>query len=152
VRVRRSLPIITTLLGVMLSEAFAQPEKAPPGCPITLNRLDLRYNHAGGQSVPQLKLAFVSHTEKTVESTTFALSILDTQGNAHPYPEDLTYRHPIPPGNQQRSHTWTLDPAAIDMHHAGESLTLLQVDFADGSSWKDNGFQACTLLVDFHAR
>jgi hypothetical protein len=38
------------------------------------------------------------------------------------------------------------------MHHTGESMTLLAVQFADDSSWKDGGSQACTLLVDFHAK
>lgn len=150
-RVGLSLPIVTILLGVLVSGAVAQ-STPPPKCPISLNRLDLRYNHAGGQSVPQLKLAFASQTEKTLTSMTFALSVLDAQGNPHPYTENLTFRREISPGNQQRSHTWNLDPASVDMHHTGESLTLLEVDFADGTSWKDDGTQTCTLLVDFHAK
>lgn len=151
-RVGISLPIVTILLGVLVSGAVAQSTTPPPKCPISLNRLDLRYNHAGGQSVPQLKLAFANQTEKTLTSITFALSVLDVQGNPHPYTENLTFRRDIPPGNQQRSHTWNLDPASVDMHHTGESLTLLEAGFADGTSWKDDGTQTCTLLVDFHAK
>ena len=123
-----------------------------PKCPISLNRLDLRYNHAGGQSIPQLKLAFTSHTDKTITSMTFSLSILDSEGNPRPYSENLSYHRNVPPGDQQRSHAWTLDSTSVDMHHSGESMTLLAVQFADDSSWKDDGSQACTLLVDFHAK
>lgn len=130
----------------------AQTAQSQTKCPIALNRLDLRYNHAGGQSVPQLKLAFANQTDKIVSNMTFSLSILDSEGNPHPYSENLTYHRDIPPGNQQRSHTWTLDSASVDMHHTGESMTLLDVQYSDNSSWKDDGSQACSLTVDFHAK
>ena len=121
-------------------------------CPVNLNRLDLRYNHAGGQSVPQLKLAFANQTEKTITGMNFSLSILDSEGNPHPYTDNLSYHRDVPPGNQPRSHTWTLDATSVDMHHTGESMTLLEVQFADNTSWKDDGSQACSLLVDFHPK
>jgi len=145
------------LLWVMLGSgtlvgAASQPSGSPPQCPVNLNHLDLRYNHAGGHSVPQLKLAFTSRSEKIITEMTLALSILDSQGNPHPYIEDLSYRQEIPPGTQQRSHTWTLNQASVDMHHAGESVTLLEVHFADGAVWKDDGSLACTLVVDFHPK
>jgi hypothetical protein len=121
-------------------------------CPVALNHLDLRYYHAGGQSIPQLKLVFTNETEKTVTDMTFSLSILDPEGNSHPYAEPLTYRRDISPGQQQRSHTWTLETSSIDMHHTGEGLNLLEVQFADGSAWKDDGSLACSLVIDFHAK
>jgi len=83
---------------------------------------------------------------------TFSLSILDSEGNPHPYSENLSYQRDVPPGNQQRTHTWTLDSGSVDMHHTGESMTLLEAQFAGDSLWKDDGSQACTLLVDFHAK
>lgn len=130
----------------------ASPTESATKCPISLDRLDLRYNHAGGVSVPQLKLAFANRTDKTITDMLLNLSILDPEGNPHPYSDDLTYHRDIPPGPQPRSHTWTLDAASVDMHHAGESVTLQQVQFADGTTWKDDGSLACTLSVDFHAK
>ena len=143
---------ITLLCSCALVSYAAGLTDGPSKCPVGLNRLDLRYNHAGGQSVPQLKLAFVNQTEKTIAAMTFSLSILDSDGNPHPYTENLTYRRDVPPGGQQRSHTWTLNTSNVDMHHTGESMTLLEVQFADDTSWKDDGSQACTLLVDFHPK
>lgn len=146
------LLIVLICSAIFTGSASAQTSGSASHCPISLDRLDLRYNHAGGQSVPQLKLAFVSRTERTVSYLNFAVTILDSQGNPHPYTQDLSYRHDIPPGSQQRSHTWNLDPAAVDMHHSGESITLLGAQFADGTAWKDDGSLACTLAVDFHPK
>jgi hypothetical protein len=143
---------ITLLCSCALVSYAAGLTDGQSKCPVSLNRLDLRFNHAGGQSVPQLKLAFVNQTEKTIAAMTFSLSILDSDGNPHPYTENLTYRRDVPPGTQQRSHTWSLDTSNVDMHHTGESMTLLEVQFADDTSWKDDGSQACTLLVDFHPK
>lgn len=144
--------LFTITCGYGLIAHAAQSAGAASKCPISLNRLDLRYNHAGGQSIPQLKLAFANQTEKTVSNMIFSLSILDSEGNPHPYSENLSYRRDIPTGSQQRTHTWNLDAVSVDMHHTGESMTLLEVEFADGTAWKDDGSQACTLLVDFHAK
>jgi hypothetical protein len=144
--------LVTITYSCALATGAAQPAEPRSKCPISLNRLDLRYNHADGQSTPQLKLAFANQTDKTVAGMTFSLSILDSEGNPHPYSENLSYHRDVPPGSQQHSHTWTLDSSSVDMHHTGESLTLLQVQFADDSSWKDDGSQACTLLVDFHPK
>ena len=101
--------------------------------------------------MPQLRLAFINR-EKAISKIVLSLSILDSQGNSNLYGEDLSYRREIPPGEQERSHTWTLDPSSVDMHHTGESVTLQEVLFSDGTEWKDNGSQACTLLVDFHPK
>jgi hypothetical protein len=149
---------LTLIIGTFVccvslcSNLTATPAISPLRCPIGLERLDLRYNHVGGESVPQLKLAFTNRSEKTITSMLFSLSILDSAGNPHPYIENLSYRRDIPPGDQQRSHTWNLDRASIDMHHSGESVTLLETQFADGTEWKDDGSQSCTLLVDFHPK
>jgi hypothetical protein len=144
--------LLIILYGYGFAACSAQPAERPSKCPVSLDRLDLRYNHAGGQSIPQLKLAFACQTDKTITSMIFSLSILDSEGNPHPYTENLSYHRDVPPGNQQRSHTWTLDSSSVDMHHTGESMTLLEVQFADDTSWKDDGSQACTLLVDFHPK
>jgi hypothetical protein len=145
--------LLVTIVCCTVNATYAlDPPESPAKCPISLNRLDLRYNHAGGQSIPQVKLAFTNQSNKVISALTFSLSILDPQGNAHPYNENLTYHRDIPPDDQQRSHTWTLDSASVDMHHSGESLTLLETQFADGVDWKDDGSQACTLTVDFHPK
>ena len=143
---------ITLLCSCAIASYAAGLTDGRSKCPVSLNRLDLRYNHAGGESLPQVKLAFVNQTDKTIADMTFSLATLDSDGNTRPYTETLSYRHDVPAGTQQRSHTWTLDPANVDMHHTGESMTLLEVQFADNTTWKDDGSQACTLVVDFHPK
>ncbi|HEX3469891.1 MAG TPA: hypothetical protein VHT28_01795 [Silvibacterium sp.] len=99
-----------------------------------------------------MRLVFTNLTDKTITNMVLALSILDPQGNSHPYPEDLTHHREVAPGTPPRSRIWDLDAASVDMHHSGESVTLQEVQFADGTSWKDNGSLACTLSVDFHPK
>lgn len=151
-KVPLSLLAVSICYLAFARSGVASPTEPATKCPISLDRLDLRYNHTGGVSVPQLKLAFANRTDKTITDILLHLSILDPEGNPHPYSDDLTYHRDIPPGTQLRSHTWTLDAASVDMHHTGESVALQQVEFADGTTWKDDGSLACTLSVDFHAK
>ncbi len=151
-KARLSLLTISICYLAFANSVVAAPTEAPAMCPINLDRLDLRYNHAGGVSVPQLRLAFTNGTDKTITDVLLLLSILDSEGNSHPYSEDLTYHRQIAPGTQPHSHIWNLDAASVDMHHAGESVTLQKVQFADGTIWKDDGSLACTLSVDFHPK
>ena len=138
--------------------ALAQTSAGPPPatahskCPIGFKQVDVRYNHAGGESTPQLRLSFTNQTSKTITDFVFSLSILDSDGNPVPYASDFHYRHEFPLGEAQRSRIWNLDPASVDMHRTGESVTLLEAQFADGTSWKDDGSQACSLAFDYHAR
>jgi hypothetical protein len=137
--------------------ALAQSTSAPPRtthfkCPVGFEELDLRYNHAGGESVPQLRLAFTNRTNKTITSFVFALAILDSDGNPAPYPSEFDYAHEFPPSGPQRSRTWTLNPASVDMHRSGESVTLLETNFADGKIWKDDGSRSCSFSFDYRAR
>jgi len=151
-RARTSLLTISICCLAFARSVVAGPTEPPAKCPSSLDRLDLRYNHAGGASVPQLRLAFTSQTHRTITDMLLLLSILDFQGNSHPYPDDLTYHREITPGMQPHSHIWNLDAASVDMHHAGESVTLQKVQFADGTIWKDDGSLVCTLSVDFHPK
>jgi hypothetical protein len=125
---------------------------APSKCPVGFEHIDLRYNHAAGESVPQLRLAFTNRSDKTITGFTFALSILDSDGNPVPYGSDFDYHRDFPSGEPQRSHIWTLSSASVDMHRSGERVTLLETRFADGSTWKDDGSRACILAFDYHAK
>jgi hypothetical protein len=138
--------------GALAQSSVASPETAPSKCPIGFEHLDLRYNHAGGQSEPQMRLAFRNRTSKTITRFVFALSILDSDGNPVPYASQFEYRREFPPFGPQRSHIWNLEPAAVDMHRSGESVILLEAEFADGKTWKDDGSQSCTLAFDYHAK
>ena len=147
-----ALPGVLICCGAFACCGAAAQAVSSVKCPVGLDRLDLRYNHAGGQSVPQLRLVFTNLTDKTITNMVLALSILDPEGNSHTYPENLTHHREIAPGTPQRSHLWNLDMASVDMHHSGESVTLQEVQFADGTAWKDDGSLACTLSVDFHPK
>jgi len=151
-KTRHSLLTMSICCLAFARSVVAAPAEPAVTCPINLDRLDLRYNHAGGVSVPQLRLAFTNGTDKTITDILILLSILDSQGNSNPYSGDLTYHREIAPGAQPHSHIWNLDAASVDMHHAGESVTLQKVQFADGTVWKDDGSLACTLSVDFHPK
>jgi hypothetical protein len=143
--------------GFACCAALAQSSAARPGtasskCPVGFDHIELPYNHAGGQSVPELRLTFSNRTDKTIAGFVFSLSILDSDGNPVPYTSQFNYRREFPAGEPQRARVWRLDPASVDIHRSGESVTLLETTFADGTTWKDDGSQACTLSFDYHAK
>ncbi len=128
------------------------PRKDSSKCPVSFEHVDVRYNHAGGESVPQLRVTFANRTEKTIAGFVFSLAILDSNGNPIPYASQFEYRREFPAGEGQRSRIWNLDPASVDMHRSGENVTLVGATFADGTTWKDDGSEACTLAFDYHAK
>ncbi|MBV8114248.1 MAG: hypothetical protein JO300_05870 [Silvibacterium sp.] len=151
----RSILLFSVVFGCCT--ALAQTSAVSPAvplskCPIGFGSVDVRYNHAGGESVPQLRLSFTNQTGKTITDLVFSLSIFDSDGSPVSYPSDFHYHHEFPPGQAQRSHTWNLDPASVDMHRTGESVMLLEARFADGTGWKDDGAWACTLAFDYRPK
>lgn len=120
-------------------------------CPVVISRVELSYNHQGGPSKPQLKVEFGNYAEKTITSVTFSLSVLDAGGNAHPYPDDLTYRDGLETG-KKKVFTWDLSPENVDIHRTGESLVVKEVGFAGATGWIDDGSESCVFTVDYHAR
>ena len=145
--------LVAFAYGTALAQSPAAPtEDASSKCPVGLEHVDLRYNHAGGGSVPQLRVAFTNRTEKTITGFVFSLSILDSEGNPVPYASQFEYHHEFPAGAPQRSRIWNLDPTVVNMHHTGESVTLVETTFANGTAWKDDGSQSCMLSFDYHAK
>ena len=143
---------VLSCFAVVASGVPPLPESGASKCPVGFEQVDVSYNHSGGQSVPQLRLAFSNRTDRTIADFMFALSILDSDGNPVRYPSDFTYRRDFPAGAPERSHLWKLDPASIDIHRSGETVTLLETRFADGAAWKDDGSRACALTFDYHAK
>jgi hypothetical protein len=136
----------------MLPAAYGAVDSPSRKCPIRFDRINLRYNHAGGQSVPQLNLDFTNRTANPIANIVLRLSILDTDGNPRPYPDDLTYSKEPIPGKEHKTYTWDLNTSSVDMHHTGESVTLQSLQYADGTDWKDDGSLSCSISVDFHAK
>jgi hypothetical protein len=142
------------LLGLILvvsMSSLAQTVSPTPedNCPIGFHHLDLRYNHAGGESKPQINLSFINQTQKKVAVFTISLSLLDSAGYANPYGKDLNYRAGADPGKKYVA-IWTLQSPLIDMHHTGEIVYLQKVDFSDGTRWTDPGSLICKIVVDYH--
>ncbi|MBV8629384.1 MAG: hypothetical protein JOZ83_00560 [Silvibacterium sp.] len=140
------------LTACFCGAASAQSSVDNSKCPVGFERVDVRYDHAGGESVPQMRLAFANQTRKTVTGFVFSLAVFDSGGNPTPYPYPFEYRRGIPPGEPARARLWKLDPASVDIHRSGERVTLLEATFADGSIWKDNGSRACSVAFDYRSR
>jgi hypothetical protein len=129
----------------------ALAQKKPQTCPVAIEHLELAYNHAGGQSRPQLVVRFANHADRRLASATFELSLLGAGGDAHPYPDDLVYRNGLDP-HKWKFFTWDLAPESVDIHRTGETLLLREVKFDDDTEWKDDGSETCVLTLDYHAR
>jgi hypothetical protein len=129
----------------------AKAQNSGQKCPAVLDHIELSYNHQGGQSKPQLRVEFDNAAGKAITTVTFSLSVLDSAGYPHPYPDDIVYRDGLEAG-KQKIFTWSLAPESVDIHRTGETVLVQEVEFADATSWKDDGSESCVLTVDFHPR
>jgi hypothetical protein len=114
-----------------------------------VENLQLTYTHQGGRSMPTVTAMLGNRAGKRIVSARFRLSVLDTNGYPHSYPEDLVYQKGLDAG-MQRHFAWALDPQSVDIHRAGEELVLLEVAFDDQTRWKDDGSESCGSAVDYH--
>jgi hypothetical protein len=51
-----------------------------------------------------------------------------------------------------RRFTWDLDFDSVDIHRAGETVVVQKIEFADASTWNDDGSESCSFKVDYHAK
>jgi hypothetical protein len=120
-------------------------------CPVVIDSVELSYNHHGGKSKPQLRIAFVNHAGKKISNVTFGLYVLDANGYALPYPDDLTYRDGMET-RKTKTFIWDLDPESVDIHRTGETVVVRKVGFISTPDWIDDGSESCAFAVDYHAR
>ena len=149
--IRQKLGCTLVALSIVCLLTRAEAQNSPQICPVHIDQVQLSYNHQGGQSKPQLTSKFSNNTKQQIVAATFSLLLLDSNGTPRPYPDDLTYSDKLEPG-QKKVFTWDLLVDSIDMHRTGESLILEKVEFADNSSWRDDGSESCVYTIDFHAK
>jgi hypothetical protein len=133
--------------GVERTAAASSEQK----CSVVIDQIALDYNHAGGRSVPQLRVRFGNAAGKRVTTVKFSLSLLASGGDAHLYPYDLEYSGGLET-HTKKDFTWDLVPEAVDMHRAGETVFVQKVEFADETTWVDDSSESCAFKVDFHAQ
>ena len=138
-------------LSLACSLAPAKAQSSARKCPVVIDHVELSYNHQGGESKPQLKVRFGNEAGKQISTVTFSLSLLDFGGYPHPYPEDLKYSGGLETG-KKKEFTWNLASESVDIHRTGETVVIQKVEFADVTSWVDDGSESCVFTVDFHAR
>lgn len=117
---------------------------------MVIDQVNLSYSHEGNPSVPRLEIRFTNAGSQPIARVVFQLSVLDSLGYLHDYPDDLTSRPQLDPGKKKVSN-WTLQPQLVDIHRAGETVLVKKVEFAEGNPWKDDGSESCKFVVDFHA-
>jgi len=143
-----SLVLSLCVAGGAMAGAAQTPEAK---CPVMLHQIALNYNHEGGRSVPRLKVWFENLAGKQISTVTFSLSVLDSGGYPRPYPHNLKSRGSLDSGKKKES-TWELAAESVDMHGTGETVAVTRIEFADTSTWIDDGSESCALTVDFHPK
>jgi hypothetical protein len=133
------------------SASRAEAESTDRNCPVVIDRVELSYSHQGEPSQPQIKVWFENSANKPIVAITFSLLILNSSGDSHPYPDELSYVDDIDTG-EKKVFQWKLTPELVDIHRAGETVVVEEVEFASAASWKDDGLQSCALKVDYQAR
>jgi hypothetical protein len=148
---RSNAALLTTVLYLAYGAAHSLAQSPEQKCPVGLDHIELSYGHQGGQSKPQLRVIFNNDSGKKISTVTFSLSVLDSGGYPHPYPDDLVYRDGLEAG-KQKVFSWELAPESVDIHRTGETVVVQEVEFAGSASWKDDGSESCVLTLDFHPK
>ena len=143
--------MLSLAASAALISAPALAQSSEQKCPVALDQVQLSYAHNGEQSKPQLRIVFGNAAGKRIANVTFTLSVLDSGGYPHPYPDDLVYGDGLE-ASERKNFIWTLAPDSVDIHHTGETVLLQEVEFADATTWKDDGSESCVLTVDFHPK
>ena len=73
---------------------------------------------------------------------------MDSDGVQAPYGKALTFSAGADPGKVV-SAEWALDLEKVDIEHMGETVYLISAEFADSTTWKDDGNQRCRDEVYF---
>ena len=128
--------------------AAANPEQK---CAVVIDQVALAYNHAGGHSIPELRVRFGNTAGKRVMTVKFALSVVSPGDDTRLYPNELEYSDGLEIGTK-KVFTWDLVPELVDMHRTGEVVFVQRVEFADATAWVDDGSESCAFKEDFHAR
>lgn len=120
-------------------------------CPVDVSHVQLSYNHAEGSSRPQLTVKFANQSKTLVSTVKVALYLLDADGTPRLYPDSFEYDDGLEIG-KTRVFTWDLDFASVDIHRTGETVVVEKIEFADASTWNDDGSESCSFTVDYHPR
>jgi hypothetical protein len=117
-------------------------QSTPQPCPVSYSRLQMPLRHAGGISTPMVQLSFTNESKKTITRAKFGLIVINEDGSLNPYEKGLTFSAGAEPGKVV-SAEWALEMGKIDLQHMGETVYITSAEFADGTSWKDDGNQRC---------
>ena len=114
----------------------------PPTCPVSYSRLQMPLRHRDGASTPVVQLSFTNETKKKIERAKFGLILINSDGSLAPYDKMLTFTAGADPG-KVASAEWALDMEKVDIYHQGQTVYLVSVEFADNTTWKDDGNERC---------
>ena len=93
-------------------------------------------------STPMVQISFTNETKKKIERAKFGLIVMNEDGSSNPYEKALTFTAGAAPG-QVVDAEWALEMGKVDIQHLGETVYISSAEFADGTSWKDDGNQRC---------
>ncbi len=138
-RVANSLIVFIFAAG---AAASCSAQTNPATCPVSYSKLEMPLRHRGGTSTPLVQLSFINDTKKRIERAKFGLIVIEPDGSQDPYGKALTFSAGADPGKVV-SAEWALELDKVDIQHQGEIVYLRSVEFADGTTWKDDGNQLC---------
>ena len=95
-----------------------------------------------------VQLSFTNETTKRIARAKFGLVVMNEDHSLNPYDKGLTFTAGADPGKVVNAE-WALEMGKVDIQHIGETVYVNSVEFADGTSWKDDGNQRCREDVYF---
>jgi hypothetical protein len=133
---------ILALSAALCAAVSCAAQSTAQSCPVSFSRLQMPIRHRGGMSTPMVQVSFTNETKKKIDRAKFGLIVLDSDSSQAPYGKALTFSAGADPGKVV-SAEWALEMEKVDIEHLGETVYLQSVEFADGTTWKDDGKQQC---------
>jgi hypothetical protein len=128
------MKVFLLLLLVLEGAAFTQD------CPVKVTYVMKADEHPAGS---QVSVSYTNISNKELSKTSFAVMVLDSAGEARPLMASFDSGKHVKLGGKKSESWWVghdvLDPFTIVKFRAW----VQNVQFTDGSTWKDDGSYAC---------
>jgi hypothetical protein len=115
-----------------------------PSCPVTLTGV---YANPPGRSGALVSVHFVNQTDKRLIAVKVAIAGYDAAWDKHDFPEEYSVAVNLKP-QKEAGPVWRIQKDQFALDTAGGAIVSLEkLVFSDGSTWRDDGTESCSLSI-----
>ena len=143
---------LSAVLPVLAQTPAAAPDaKNDNKCPVEFKAMMHGKDSPKGSYV---SVSFTNTSDKTIANSKFGVIVYDPVGHHTDYEKILLDKHEVKPGKTDKlSEETTIEMksgfhADDPQHRNGVQVFLFKLNFADGTSWTDDGSKKCASTIE----